>query len=191
MRPLYDDGASEAQAATRDYVLHLDAPEHQPAALSIFGGKITTYRRLAEAALARLVPHLPPVSGCEPGWTAVTPLPGGGFPETEFGRELQALKKKYPFLAEPTAQRILRAYGTCAADWLDTACALGDLGRNFGCDLTEAEVRYLARCEWAITAADILWRRSKLGLRLPSTAVRCLDDFLKTDLHLDSWATFQ
>ena len=179
VRPLYDDGASEAKAATRDYVLHFDAPDDQPVALSIFGGKITTYRRLAEHALERLAPHLPAVHGLQAGWTATAPLPGGAFAIDAFERELMKLRRHYPFLTQSTLQRLLRAYGTWATQWLGDANSMGDLGRSFGGDLTEAEVNYLVTREWASSAADILWRRSKLGLRLSSEGVKSLDDFLK------------
>jgi len=180
VRPLYDDGASKAEAATRDYVLHLDAPENQPPALSIFGGKITTYRRLAEAALAKISSHLPPLAGRAAGWTATAPLPGGTFSVKHFDSELQTLKRRYPFLSDSTSQRLLRAYGTRAAEWLGAAGSLPDLGRSFGHDLTEAEVRYLARREWATSPADILWRRTKLGLRFMPNAVEDLGEFLNT-----------
>jgi glycerol-3-phosphate dehydrogenase len=166
VRPLYDDGASEARAATRDYVLHLDAPDGAPAALSIYGGKITTYRRLAEAALDQLAPHLPVPTGRPAGWTATVPLPGGDFAVDGFERALEALGARYPFLGEALRQRLLHAYGTRAGDVLGEATAMADLGRSFGAGLTEAELRYLVDREWAASADDVLWRRSKLGLRL-------------------------
>ena len=166
VRPLYDDGASKAQAATRDYVLTLDAPDSQAALLSIFGGKITTYRRLAEAALAKLAPHLPAAAGQPTGWTGTTPLPGGDFPVDGFDAALHALCARYPFVVKPTMRRLFRAYGTCVADLLGNAATADALGRVLGADLTEAELRYLVRHEWAQTAADVVWRRSKLGLRM-------------------------
>ena len=166
VRPLYDDGASQAQAATRDYVLEVEAPAGQAALLSIFGGKITTYRRLAEAALARLSPHLPPPSGQAPGWTGKTTLPGGDFPIDGFAATVETLLARYPFVAAPTMHRLVRAYGTCVADLLGDARSSQDLGRVIGADLTEAELRYLVQREWAHTAADVVWRRSKLGLRM-------------------------
>ena len=180
VRPLYDDGASKAQAATRDYVLHLDAPEHQPAALSIFGGKITTYRRLAEAALARLAPHLPAARGRPAGWTSHEPLPGGDFAVDDFDSKLEKLCARYPFIARPTLCRLLHAYGTAATQVLGQAAAANDLGRTFGADLTEAEVRYLVNQEWATSVQDILWRRSKLGLRLSPVDAASLVAFVET-----------
>jgi len=179
VRPLYDDGASEAKAATREYVLHLDAADDRPAALSIFGGKITTYRRLAEHALERLGQHLPSASGLPAGWTATAPLPGGDFALGTFEGEFEKLGRRYPFVAQATLQRIFRAYGTCAAEWLGNAISLRDLGCVFGADLTEAEVNYLIDREWALSAADILWRRSKLGLRLTPSAIDSLDEFVR------------
>ena len=175
VRPLFDDGASAAQAATRDYVLTLDAPEGQAALLSIFGGKITTYRRLAEAALAKLAPHLPTPAGLPAGWTGRTSLPGGDFPADGFGATLDSLRARYPFVAEPTLRRLLRAYGTCAGELLGDAGSFEDLGRVLGADLTEAELRYLVRHEWAQTAADVVWRRSKLGLRMTPQEIARVD----------------
>ncbi len=161
VRPLYDDGASKAQAATRDYVLELDAPAGQPPLLSVFGGKITTYRRLAEAALARLAPHLPPASRAA-GWTGSETLPGGGFPPLGFDGALAEACRRHPRIPRATLLRLLRAYGTC----LDEVLAEPGADRVLGADLTEAEVRYLVRREWAVTVEDIAWRRGKLGLRL-------------------------
>jgi glycerol-3-phosphate dehydrogenase len=180
VRPLYDDGASDAKSATRDYVLHLDAPGDQSPALSVFGGKITTYRRLAEHALERLAQHLPTPHGLQAGWTASAPLPGGSFAPDAFEQELAKFGRHYPFLAQPTLQRLMRSYGTWAIEWLGEAGSIGDLGRTFGNDLTEAEVKYLLKREWAGSAADILWRRSKLGLRVSSERANSLDDFIKS-----------
>ena len=178
VRPLYDDGASKAQAATRDYVLELDAPPGGPPLLSIFGGKITTYRRLAEAALERLAPHLPAPGGLPAGWTGSAPLPGGDFPPLGFDAELGRLQAAYPFLAAATARRLLRAYGTRVSSVLGGAGSADALGQVFGADLTEAEVRYLARAERAVTAADVVWRRSKLGLRMTPEQIAALDSFM-------------
>ena len=177
VRPLYDDGASEAQEATRDYVLKLDASEDSPALLSIFGGKITTYRRLAEAALAILSPRLPPARKAA-GWTAQDALPGGDFPTDGFETLVSQTAARYPFLARDTVRRLVRAYGTRAERLLGGARAQSDLGRTFGADLTEAEVLYLANNEWAMSAADVVWRRSKLGLRMSEAEVQDLDAYL-------------
>lgn len=178
VRPLYDDGASAAQEATRDYVLTLDAPAGKPALLSIFGGKITTYRRLAEAALERLTPHLPQASGLAAGWTAVASLPGGDFPCQGFDALVEGICDRHPWLARATAVRLARAYGTRAVAVLDGASCEADLGARFGADLTEAELRYLARSEWATRAEDVVWRRSKLGLRLAPAEISRIDTAL-------------
>ena len=178
-RALYDDGASAAQEATRDYVLELDAPADLPAGLSVYGGKITTYRRLAEAALAKLAPHLPTPSGQKTGWTGKTALPGGDFPIDGFAALLTVTQARYPFVPPALAHRLLRAYGTR----IDVLLAgKTDLGRNFGADLTEAEVCYLITDEFARSADDIVWRRSKLGLRLTPDQIAEIDRFVKDQL---------
>ncbi len=166
VRPLHDDGAANASAVTRDYVLELDAPEGQAPSLSVFGGKITTYRRLAEAALAKLR-----IDGAS--WTAGAALPGGDIALGDFEAFLADLAAAYPFLSPPQARRVARAYGTRAARWLGAAKRTDDLGRDFGAGLTEVEIGYLTAQEFARTADDVLWRRSKLGLHMPpSTAER-------------------
>jgi glycerol-3-phosphate dehydrogenase len=174
VRPLYDDGASAAQEATRDYVLSLDVPKDEPPLLTAFGGKITTYRRLAEAALARLAPYLPPAS-TPAGWTARAPLPGGDFPVDGFDALVLSLRETWPFLTPAFARRLARAYGTRALTLLKGIRSEKDLGQRFGTDLTEAELDYLARHEWATTAEDVLWRRSKLGLRLAPLEVEAVE----------------
>ena len=178
VRPLYDDGASSAQAATRDYVLALEAPQGQAALLSVFGGKITTYRRLAEAALAKLAPHLPATHGLAAGWTASHALPGGGFPKEGFEALLTATKAQSPFLPDAMARRLVRAYGTQAAKLLDGACSMGDLGPILGADLTAAEIRWLHDQEFARTAEDVVWRRSKLGLRMNAAEIAAVEQVL-------------
>jgi glycerol-3-phosphate dehydrogenase len=177
VRPLYDDGASEAQEATRDYVLKLDPAEDSATLLSIFGGKITTYRRLAEAALAILSRRLPPARK-PAGWTGQDALPGGDFPTDGFETLVDETATRYPFLAQDTVRRLARAYGTRVETLLGGARTQSDLGRTFGADLTEAEVLYLANNEWAMSGADIVWRRSKLGLRMSETEIQDLDAYL-------------
>jgi glycerol-3-phosphate dehydrogenase len=176
VRPLYDDGASEAKAATRDYVFELDTPGGAPL-LSIYGGKITTYRRLSEEALEKLAPYLKGVKAKQ-GWTATQPLPGGDFPVNGVAKLAADLTRDYPFLAPAHANRLAQAYGTRARDLLGAATSLADLGRDFGATLTEAEVRYLIDREWACSADDIVWRRSKLGLRLPPSALAAIDQWI-------------
>jgi glycerol-3-phosphate dehydrogenase len=173
VRPLYDDGASEAKAATREYVFELDTPGGAPL-LSIYGGKITTHRRLAEEALEKLAPWLKGTAASE-GWTAKSPLPGGDFDVLGIPALTAQLQRDYPFLTSPHASRFAHAYGTRAGLILGNAKSSDDLGRSFGATLTESEVRYLIQTEWACTAEDIVWRRSKLGLRLSPAEIAAID----------------
>lgn len=175
VRPLYDDGVSEAKTTTRDYVFELDTPGGLPL-LSIFGGKITTYRRLAEEALERLAPYL---GGNEKeGWTATAPLPGGDLDVASMPALTSELSRDHPFLEHAHAARLANAYGTHARRLLGTAKVASDLGQSFGASLTEAEVKYLIAHEWAMTAEDVIWRRSKLGLRLSAAEVATLGDWI-------------
>jgi glycerol-3-phosphate dehydrogenase len=176
VRPLYDDGASDAKAATREYVFELDTPGGAPL-LSIYGGKITTHRRLAEEALEKLGPYLKGAKARE-GWTGKAPLPGGDMDVSAVPALSAELVRNYPFLTASHANRLAHAYGTRAGKLLGTAKSLGDLGRSFGASLTEAEVRYLMQTEWACTAEDVVWRRSKLGLRLTPSEIAALDDWI-------------
>src|SRR5262249_50823331 len=132
VRPLYDDGASEAKAATRDYVLEVDEAPGVAPLLSIIGGKITTYRRLAEAVLERLAQHLPPARGLPAGWTGSTALPGGEIEPDEVPLLATRLRRAFPFLADAHAARLVRAYGTLAQRVLGKAKSAADLGRQFG-----------------------------------------------------------
>jgi glycerol-3-phosphate dehydrogenase len=163
VRPLYDDGASKAADATRDYILKLDAPPGSAPMMTVFGGKITTYRRLAEQALGQLQRFFPSMA---PPWTAGAALPGGDFSHDEVDARTNALARDYPFLPQSTVRRLFRAYGTRAADVLGKARWREDLGLDFGCGLTSREVNHLVENEWAQNSDDVLWRRSKLGLRL-------------------------
>ena len=173
VRPLYDDGAKSATAATRDYVLSLD--QNGAPLLNVFGGKITTYRRLAEEALAKLMPFFDQASG---DWTARVALPGGDFPYDGVAALRAGLRRDYPFLTEVWAARLIRAYGTEAGLVLGSAKSAADLGRDFGATLTEAEVNWMVSREFARTAADVVWRRSKLGLRLTAAQITALDMFM-------------
>ncbi|MEM8958579.1 MAG: glycerol-3-phosphate dehydrogenase [Pseudomonadota bacterium] len=177
VRPLYDDGAKSATAATRDYVLTVDDSGGAPA-LNVFGGKITTYRRLAEAALEKIVPHVPVKRGA---WTAGVPLPGGDFPVDGVEALISELRSDYPFLTGPWARRLVRAYGVEAREMLGAAQSAADLGREFGATLTEAEVRWLMGHEYARTAEDVLWRRSKLGLRLSTDEAETLNNWMEQE----------
>jgi glycerol-3-phosphate dehydrogenase len=162
-------------------VLELDAPAEAPAIVSIYGGKITTYRRLAEEVIDRLLPHLPKAVRPE-AWTAHAALPGGDFAVEGVGDLEQQIARAYPFLAKDHVSRLAAAYGTRAASVLGGAADQSALGRDFGASLSEAEVRYLVANEWAQTAEDIVWRRSKLGLRLSSPQIQALNQWLAENL---------
>ncbi len=174
IRPLYDDAAENAAAVTRDYVLDLVGGAGEAPLLSIFGGKITTYRRLAEHALEKLSPFL----GSGRSWTAGETLPGGDLPDLDLERFTTELSSRHPFLPPATARRLARTYGTRADAILGTARSLASLGEDLGGGLTEAEVAYLTTEEWARTADDILWRRSKLGLHVPPGTKERLSAYL-------------
>ena len=176
VRPLYDDGASDAKSATRDYVFELDEKADGPALLSIFGGKITTYRRLAEHAMERLEPYLP--STRRGAWTSGAALPGGEFPVDGVAALIARIEAAAPFLSPAHVERLALTYGTRALALLDGAKSDADLGRAFGATLTEAEVRYLVQHEWARSAEDIVWRRTKLGLHLTPSEVEALRTWL-------------
>jgi glycerol-3-phosphate dehydrogenase len=145
--------------------------------LSIYGGKITTFRRLAEEALERLAPYLRSAKAKE-GWTGKSPLPGGDMDVSAVATLTAELMRNHPFLTPAHASRLAHAYGTRAAKWLGNAKSLADLGQSFGAGLTESEVRYLMAHEWARSAEDIVWRRSKLGLRLSAGEIAALEDWI-------------
>ncbi len=163
VRPLYDDGASKAQEATRDYVLKLQGEDGQGRILNVFGGKITTYRRLAESALDKIGGVLG-VRG-KP-WTAHSTLPGGDFPVMDFNKVVEEYHREFPFLPHDLMHRLVHLYGTRTGVLLADATSFEHLGRDFGAGLYEAEIRYLIAHEWAHTAEDILYRRTKLGLHM-------------------------
>jgi glycerol-3-phosphate dehydrogenase len=163
VRPLFDDGAMNASAVTRDYVFDLEAPDGEAPFLTIFGGKITTYRRLAEQALVHLAPFFPAM---KPAWTKGAPLPGGTLDGLGFQGFLGALQTRHPWLPAPLALDYARRYGSRAEDLLEGAASLADLGRRFGDRLTEREAKFLVSEEFAVTAEDILERRTKHCLRL-------------------------
>ncbi len=161
VRPLYDDGASTAQEATRDYVVERDGGEGQACLVNIFGGKITTYRRLAEFVMKEIAAVLG-----ERGkpWTANATLPGGDFPVDGLADLATSLTERYPFADSSLVDQLVRRYGSDAANVLGEARTLAQLGLHFGAGLYEAEVRYLMNNEWAIDAEDVLFRRTKLGI---------------------------
>jgi glycerol-3-phosphate dehydrogenase len=181
VRPLYNESNVSAQEVTRDFVLELDGTSDEPKLLNIFGGKITTYRRLAEEAMRRLEPHLPPKG---PPWTAGVPLPGGDFPVDGFDALGADLRRRHPALPEGLLNRLARAYGTRARQLLAGVADIGGLGQHFGADLYEREVSYLIAEEWARSADDVLWRRSKLGLRLTAEERRRLSDWMAESQRL-------
>ncbi len=169
VRPLYDDEAADASAVTRDYVLELD--DGAAPLLSVFGGKITTYRKLAEHAMEKLKPHFPRAGA---PWTHAAPLPGGDIANADFDAFLAALRQRWPWLPAGLAQRYGRAYGTRADRLLAGAYGINDLGLHFGDDLYAREVEYLIDQEWAVTADDVLWRRTKRGLHVSAATVTAL-----------------
>jgi glycerol-3-phosphate dehydrogenase len=179
VRPLYDDGASAAQEATRDYVLKAEGGGDLAPLVNIFGGKITTYRRLAESMMEK-VDGLIGAKGAK--WTRGATLPGGEFPHTGFDALIQQYQKDYPFLPPEMVLRLARLYGSSAADILFGTSKFSDLGQDFGHGLTEAEVEYLVREEWVLSADDILWRRTKLGLLMGPAEVQRLEKYIATNL---------
>ncbi|WP_067522218.1 glycerol-3-phosphate dehydrogenase [Endozoicomonas ascidiicola] len=179
VRPLLDDDADNPQAITRDYTLELDHSNNQPPLLSIYGGKITTYRKLAEAAVNKLSPFFNEEGKTiSQSWTADAPLPGGNFDSKELLS--QKLTTEYPWLPDSLNQRLVTNYGTLCYKILGNAESIKDLGELIGSDLYEKEVGYLFNSEWARTAEDILWRRSKLGLRFSKNEIRSLEQLLNT-----------
>nr|WP_238840822.1 glycerol-3-phosphate dehydrogenase [Roseobacter cerasinus] len=176
VRPLYDDGASSATAATRDYTLKVDDAGGAPI-LNVFGGKITTYRKLAEDSMEKIVPFFPGTSG---HWTAGVALPGGDFAVDGFEALVTRLAQEFTFLSPFWARRLVRAYGTEAWEVLGDAKDEAALGQSFGATLTEREVLWLCRNEYACTAEDIIWRRNKLGLRMNKDEVAALEGFLRS-----------
>jgi glycerol-3-phosphate dehydrogenase len=157
VRPLYDDGSADPSAVTRDYTLRLDGHPGAAPVLSVFGGKITTFRRLAEQALHKLAPYFPGMKGA---WTAGTPLPGSDFTSRE--RAQHDLFERFPALPKEVLRQVFRRHGTRAGQILGD----GDVGEHYGAGLTERELRYFATHEWAHSVEDVLWRRTKAGLHL-------------------------
>ena len=176
VRALVDDGSGKPEAATRGYRLPLSEPDEGAPILGVYGGKITSYRHLAQEAVDALAKRIPALSG--PAWTAHAPLPGGDFPHLRQAELIAGLRRDYPFLSASEATRIGRAYGTRACAWLDNAKSWGDLGRTFGAGLSEAEIDYLRRIEWATRAEDALWRRTKLGLHMSEAQRSAVAEFM-------------
>jgi glycerol-3-phosphate dehydrogenase len=175
VRPLHDDGSSKAQEATRDYELTFETETNRAPLLSIFGGKITTYRRLAENALEKLSAIFPNMGQ---GWTQNAPLPGGDFAPEHLEAEITRIRRMIAGLPHEQAERLFRTYGTRAMRFLEGASRLKDLGEDFGAGLSQREVDYLIAEEWARSADDILWRRTKLGLKLSGEQRRKLNSYV-------------
>ncbi len=174
VRPLYNDGATSATAATRDYMLRVDDQGGAPL-LNIFGGKITTYRRLAEAAMKEVCACL---NNNEPDWTAGVPLPGGDLPVDGVEDYIATLQVDYPFLTPEWARRLVRTYGTDARNLLGEARVQKHLGQAFGATVTAHELDWVVANEWVRTVDDFLWRRTKLGLKLAPDARQAIAAYL-------------
>lgn len=176
VRALVDDGSGKPEAATRGYKLALSDASRGAPMLGIYGGKITSYRHVAQDAIEKLATRLPVLEG--EGWTQDAPLPGGDFPMEAQVHLINVLAEDYPFLPMCDLVRIGRAYGTRAVDWLGEAKGWEDLGRMFGAGLSEAELTYLRDREWAMTAEDVLWRRTKLGLHMSADNQAALAEYM-------------
>jgi glycerol-3-phosphate dehydrogenase len=177
VRALYDDGKSSASETTREYLLTLDQAGGRAPLLTVYGGKITTYRHLAQAALAKLGSVFAETRAQTP-WTARQPLPGGDFASGSDEAVVAQTRRTWPFLAEAHARRLVAAYGTRVKLMLESVTREQDMGPRFGADLTGVELRYLMRHEWAETADDVLWRRSKLGLHLSKEEAAAVGRFM-------------
>lgn len=163
VRPLYDDNAENPSAVTRDYSFDVDDADGAAPLLSVFGGKITTFRKLAAHALVKLQPYFPQMGG---PWTESACLPGGDIADADFDRFVRELRERKPFLSASLALHYARLYGTRADDLLKDASSVADLGQAFGADFYQIEAIYLMNNEWAVSAEDILERRTKHGLHL-------------------------
>jgi glycerol-3-phosphate dehydrogenase len=186
VRPLCDDESASPSALTRDYTIEMQADEQGKAPLlSVFGGKLTTYRKLGEAALQTLKPYFPELGG---SWTRTSPLPGGDIGSESFDAWQSALQQQYGWLPVDVVTRLGDAYGTRVHRLLQDCQSAADLGTHFGAGLYQREVQFLIEHEWARSAEDVLWRRSKLGLRLSGEQSEALDRFVRArveGLHLD------
>lgn len=176
VRALADEGKETAQEASRDYVLTLQAPAGEAPLLSVYGGKITTFRRLAESAMDKLKPHMP--AARKPAWTGSAPLPGGDIGSGGLEGLQQDLAARYPDMPASLLRRLAFGYGARARVLLGESRTIDDLGQVFAGDLTEREVDLLVNEEWAQTAEDILWRRTKTGLHATPAQVDHLNAYL-------------
>lgn len=173
LRPLYGGSAGDLSAITRDYVLDLDIAERAPV-ITVYGGKLTTYRKLAEQVLIRLRPYLPPMKA---PWTESASLPGGDLPG-DTGMFVDRMRADYPALPEDLLTALVRRHGALARQVLGDASDVGSLGKHFGADLYAREVDYLIENEWARTAEDVLWRHTKSGLRLSAAERATVHEYL-------------
>ena len=179
VRPLFDDGASMAQEATRDYVISAKE-QNSSLIINIFGGKITTYRRLSESILEKIEGFLGKRSNA---WTQHSKLPGGDIEVASLSKFEEKIKDKYEFFPDALIKRLARSYGKITFDIFGSAKSIDSLGKNFGAGLYETEVNYLVKNEWARSSGDILFRRSKLGLIMPDSGKEMLDLFLNNQLN--------
>lgn len=177
VRPLMDDEGTEAKKASRDYSFEVDAPNGQAPLLSVFGGKITTYRKLAEAATNAICRYFPDAGSA---WTRHGKLPGGDFANQDKLKD--ALRQQYHWLPEALIKRYARTYGTLVRYFLEGCSSLQDLGENFGAGLYQAEVDYLIKREWVVELDDLIWRRTKLGLVLTQQEQTRLSEYLHSAL---------
>jgi len=175
VRSLHDDGSKKPEDVTRDYTLTLDERFREAPLLTVYGGKITTARRLAEAALARIAHFFQ----LRPAWTAQSHLPGGDFAPDEFDQQVLRVRNRWDFLDEPQAHRLVAAYGTRLERVLGDVKSMDDLGQQFAGGLTGAEVGYLMRQEWAQLPEDVLWRRGKTGLLAKPQDIEALTQFMR------------
>jgi glycerol-3-phosphate dehydrogenase len=175
VRPLYDDGSASASEVTRDYVLDLQTADNKLPLLSVFGGKITTFRRLAEHALEKLAPFFPAAKGA---WTSRVPLPGGDIANADFDRYVADRARALPWLPPATLHALARRHGTRLERIVDGARCLEDLGEDFGAGLYAREIDHFIRDEWARSAEDVLFRRTKLGLHLDERGKQAVAHYL-------------
>jgi glycerol-3-phosphate dehydrogenase len=181
VRPLYDDGEKNASKATRDYVLDLKDAEGAAPLLNIYGGKITTHRCLAEEVMEKIAPFINDTKG---NWTKGALLPGGDMPAGKTPSEtlnsfIEAMTAETPWLDHQIITRMVHAYGTRITHVLDGATSITDMGQDFGAGLYAREITYLMKQEWAQTADDILWRRSKLGLHMTKQQRQAVADWIQ------------
>lgn len=179
VRPLLQDEAEDAQKATRDYTLDMYSSDKSAPLLTIYGGKITTYRKLSEAAVDKLSTLFP--NKTSKAWTKTAPLPGGDFEDKQ--QFAEQVSKDYPWLPTVLSARMIASYGTLLYHILGQAQDVEELGEHFGAHLYAREVQYMVQHEWARCAEDVLWRRSKLGLRLSAEQIAAVEQFITRCSH--------